>query len=633
MNVVSDKLREGGHREHGWCSWCFKPTVHTATLYYKLSAHTNKVRFRRDVYQCDDCKSRTVPCMKGGCHEFARSYAHVLSDKFCYVHQGLLPEWTEEGRAQLSLRSKYCSWCLERTDHVLVHASRRMYECSSCGKPTKPCKRSGKSTSAATPNTCEDDGMARDGALGGGACLKHAKLLKDWGSVEDNKKSLQREAWCSWCSEHCTHTLVAKNKIKRNEYTCDTCTSPTMGCIKCKDGMSRSGPSNPHCIQCKGKNKWEELLQRKYEAFGRDNDIEYIRKELERESEHRAKALEDGLIRPFLLLVSMHPAARCMTAAALEINMFSAKDYGDPHAEAAKILFTNKKGIKARSTYRRETVTKRSCAWYDLLFRLNKETFKVQDIERLLASEAEKLSGNSEDRTAQQVEMKLMDVLAKSQRARMTETQKSDVDKLMDADPIVELLENLDAAGISDPSLKRWLVETCYLASPYGAKVGKQEGAETPSHISRKLKEEDIDEEDRAGGPSSGSDSEGEIDGGSALESQEDIAALASRLVSNLHQQVVQGQGYFAKMRKRNEVLGAVGAQAATMAVVIPLNLLVISPACPPLGILITAGMITNAITSKLFSSDIPSLFSPICQLLVHYLFISSQGINIHDFY
>ncbi|GBG24264.1 Hypothetical Protein FCC1311_004822 [Hondaea fermentalgiana] len=94
---------------------------------------------------------------------------------------------------------------------------------------------------------------------------------------------------------------------------------------------------------------------------------------MERASNYKTKALKLGLIRPFLLLVSMHPGRRAAWALSLDINIVRCSRFGDPHWEAYTILAHKRNGIVARARHTfREKVNplSRSLDWYQLLHRV-----------------------------------------------------------------------------------------------------------------------------------------------------------------------------------------------------------------------------------------------------------------------
>jgi len=100
--------------------------------------------------------------------------------------------------------------------------------------------------------------------------------------------------------------------------------------------------------------------------------------ELQRQSEYKDRAFDCGMIRPFLLLVSMHPKRRILWAQTLDLDLLSKSFFGDTHAEAWFIIDKDRKGIQARSNLAfRESLNPfaHSCNWYEIVERVTRKSF------------------------------------------------------------------------------------------------------------------------------------------------------------------------------------------------------------------------------------------------------------------
>lgn len=64
-------------------------------------------------------------------------------------------------------------------------------------------------------------------------------------------------------------------------------------------------------------------------------------------SSNKEQAQSMGMIRPYLLLVSMHPLARISVARVIDINLLTSKSVADAHASSLK-LFTSRRKVRAR---------------------------------------------------------------------------------------------------------------------------------------------------------------------------------------------------------------------------------------------------------------------------------------------
>ena len=95
--------------------------------------------------------------------------------------------------------------------------------------------------------------------------------------------------------------------------------------------------------------------------------------EMSRNSEWKRRALELGVIRPFLLLVSMDPQTRLQWAQTLGIDIISKNYYGDSHQEAWKMLVRKQKGIQPRAGHAFAETARPlnpNPVWYQILHRV-----------------------------------------------------------------------------------------------------------------------------------------------------------------------------------------------------------------------------------------------------------------------
>ena len=82
----------------------------------------------------------------------------------------------------------------------------------------------------------------------------------------------------------------------------------------CRQGMVRCEviSQGSACVTCAG--LWAKTLQTRASVFEHNRDVAGVRFELSRPSDFRTQAQEAGMLRPFLMLVSMSPAMRCILA-------------------------------------------------------------------------------------------------------------------------------------------------------------------------------------------------------------------------------------------------------------------------------------------------------------------------------
>ena len=126
---------------------------------------------------------------------------------------------------------------------------------------------------------------------------------------------------------------------------------------------------------------WESFDSGK-DPFDEDYDFTRFFGDMNRNSRYRQKAMDAGLIRPFVLLVSMAPRRRAAMAHLTGIDIYSQKWYlaFDPHREAWKILSKHRKGVQSRgtSTVRKTVPFVHSSNWYMILYACTKAVRKQQ---------------------------------------------------------------------------------------------------------------------------------------------------------------------------------------------------------------------------------------------------------------
>ena len=100
---------------------------------------------------------------------------------------------------------------------------------------------------------------------------------------------------------------------------------------------------------------------------------EKVKEELSRDSVWKQRALELGLIRPFLLFVSMDPKTRLQWSLVLKIDIISKPYFGDSHQEAFKLLTRKQKGLQPRASHaftESARPLKPNPVWYQILHRV-----------------------------------------------------------------------------------------------------------------------------------------------------------------------------------------------------------------------------------------------------------------------
>lgn len=213
-------------------------------------------------------------------------------------------------------------------------------------------------------------------------CAKCSGTIGDWLDPHGTSKILARLGWCSWCVEYTSHQLEQSNTLRRNYYTCNTCTSRTLPCVNCPSGMACGGATwnDNLCAYCSNVTTnfdWKELKQKKDTIMRQQRTHGRVMAELNRYSEHRDQAKAQGMERPFLLLVSMSPSMRNQVACILGWTIITTDYFGDPHHEAWDIINRSRNGLQARANQSYETLNPmaHNCTWYDVLRRVNNIVF------------------------------------------------------------------------------------------------------------------------------------------------------------------------------------------------------------------------------------------------------------------
>eukprot|EP01135_Chromosphaera_perkinsii_P012336 Nk52_evm4s2640 gene=Nk52_evmTU4s2640 len=586
----------------GHCSWCFQECEQV----YERINH----RLRR-IYHCKHCANHTVTCSKK-CGAYAREYQELTGDDKCFKCSGRIQSWENADVTSTDLTDLYCSWCFEKCSHRILSTKTLLYECRKCEALTKQCKKK-----------C---GEAMCRALVHSSCLKCMGYINSWES-SSGKESLDRHSWCSCCLEKSVHSLVTKNLIRRDEYVCTSCSNSTMPCFKCKDNMTKKGPKHLKCVTCKlsekdREMKFEMLLERKHKVYEMANEKSFIVSELERESEYKEKARNANVIRPFLLLVSMHPAARNSVGIRLGMQLLSAKAFGDSHAEAWKILNKNKTGLIAKCKGKVETFTAQGCSWFDMLKATNDVTFKNPEF-----SDSEAKSQKNQDKSNEygnRFEILLLDSLSKKQQGKMTPADIRMIDEICATPEIQALFEDLEQSGLKgNESLKRWMVAFTYVSLFKSNELNKID-ERFRDDISLPRGEQDVVNEMGALALADDKEDIGPIVNFADLEDEarkERVASVATDVIRKMNRRVVKGEGYFKKYKASKRV----GKRLATFAVV----RFAITPVFPPLAL----GVIAYSVAGIVFGSDHEGMFPVVAHILVQRLLLASQRITIDDYY
>jgi hypothetical protein len=286
-----------------------------------------------------------------------------------------------------------------------------LHTCNSCQHLTRKC------------TSCSDGFAWGNGIMNSFHCAVCVGSVRSWLKLEAPAIS-EVSAICSWCLQKSVHQLIEKNSLRRSvcvfvahvcivskhrlpghRYCCTICHGRTLKCTLCRDYMARGGSNydNKLCLQCDpfpslapslvaSARKFTSAtlsVDSKSGVFKTPNNapniatptpaqhmanviehlstpwaIEDAHRALNRESAFRAAARSCGVIRPFLLLVSMSVAARVRIAAMMGISLVTSHSFGDEHAESWVILHSPFIGMQWN---RGGGQLSSSGTWYDIL--------------------------------------------------------------------------------------------------------------------------------------------------------------------------------------------------------------------------------------------------------------------------
>jgi len=186
------------------------------------------------------------------------------------------------------------------------------------------------------------------------------------------------------------------------------------------------------------------------------------------------QCFELGLIRPFLLLVSMHPEVRLSYAQLLEVPIWEMDGFGDPHFEAYAMLVRDSNSV----THRANCAFEEAGDWFQMLWRIASQSLASKretcpetrsELSSLSTSYAESLGYCKEPenpylRSLEEVFLKgLVQVFDEVKETGDTcHTVNDETRLLMESDCLDPLVAKLKAAGFADPWLTRRLATATF---------------------------------------------------------------------------------------------------------------------------------------------------------------------------
>jgi len=280
----------------------------------------------------------------------------------------------------------------------------------------------------------------------------------------------KKEAMCSWCFEHAVHYFIKETST----WLCDACKGRTAESPKAQDCMARlEGAGKGVAVCAKASSDWETLMERKKQAFMKPRSNTKIRYEMTRESPQRHLAQKEGLIRPFLYLVSMTPQHRALLAIQLGWCPIAQEGFGDPHEEAWQILNKSGMGVRARCVRGINKMNPFAGAfdWVGILNHVASTLYVPSymswadefQCEKMSVAEGKEESVHVHSRRVDQFEVELMDKVSKQQRSKMNRVQVCTVAQLMSSDELRKMMAIQQARGVERHSVSLFAIDSCFL--------------------------------------------------------------------------------------------------------------------------------------------------------------------------
>ena len=231
------------------------------------------------------------------------------------VHDGEGKNW----------REAFCSWCYEETVHYHI-AQTQSWLCDAC---------KGRTVESPSSSDC----MARlEGRKVRAPTRARPRVSRRplgqhrvWGAPPTRR---ERAACCRW-SVRCFWRVLRCAAVR---WRWRRCLAPMPGLRRCLTLLVSTRRQGRRIVCAKAEPQWQQILARKRQVLAEDRTVNQVKYEMTRESATRQLAAKAGMLRPFVLLVSMTPSLRALLAVQLGLSPLSQPSFGDPHEEAWQIL-------------------------------------------------------------------------------------------------------------------------------------------------------------------------------------------------------------------------------------------------------------------------------------------------------
>lgn len=235
------------------------------------------------------------------------------------------------------------------------------------------------------------------------------------------------------------------------------------------------------------------------------NEITYPQhkaiEEMSRNSVFKQRAFELGLIRPFLLFVSMDPQTRLYWSFVLKIDLISKDYYGDSHRESFKLLTRKQKGLQPRASHaftESARPLKPNPTWYQIIHRVCRKakSKKVENGEQLKqarkthkeALECCLQQNNNELLQMEEIFSKLVKDILLSKLEDDNKQYCTILRERMNSSDIDPLINNLKIVGYKDEELMKFIAASSSIQEEIASDGGISKWAESKAEGTAKKK-------------------------------------------------------------------------------------------------------------------------------------------------
>jgi len=380
-----------------------------------------------------------------------------------------------------------------------------------------------------------------------------------------------------------------------------------------------------------------------------ENDLVYagtsvdnIDSELRRQSEEKNLAQSNGMMRPFLILASMHPAARQQVADLLSMSIYGPELANDGHKESWELISKNRKGMQAKSMHSLESLNpvnwKRGNGshWFQVVYRVMTEVHKremsfSEEMKNIRSKDMEAAANSSNDPRMADMEIRLLHAIGETFLGQMEKDPQfmDRLNKLLVAPEVIDMQNRIRQTNVQDELVLRFVVAfSLYLLDQeqeQEAKKIKLRENEATKQEEMVQKNDEMSQHSEFLGSRDYPQLEKELKNDDE-KPENFVAAIKNKLLLGHYDPRSAGQKGAAYAKKAGIFLGKKGLKHALSKYIIPVT---IAPFFPPI---LPVWIIGNQV-HKMTGSDHEKLYLVVVQLLLQRLLLAAHGIDISQYY